>query len=127
MSNEDETLPLQSTFGVPLPVVVSVVGGNGRFLLRPGATCRVGSAEIADLVIASPTVSRAHVELTLVPEGIHVRDVASRNGTFYLGQRIVEAVLAPSASIRIGSVDIAFALDSEGLSSLPEYPHGTYR
>ena len=127
VSGEDETLPLQSSFAVPLPVVVRVVGEGGSVLLRPGATCHVGSAEGSDLVVASPTVSRAHVELTLVPEGIRVRDVGSRNGTFYLGQRIVEAVLAPSASLRIGSVDLSFSIHSEGLLSLPEYSQPAYR
>jgi len=123
----EETLPLQSAVAVPLPVVVRLVGANASFLLRPGATCTVGSADACDLVVASPTVSRQHVELTLVPEGIRVRDRASTNGTFYLGQRIVEAVLAPSATLRIGSVDLSFALDADGLLSLPTYTESTYR
>jgi transcriptional regulator with GAF, ATPase, and Fis domain len=124
---DDETLPLQSVLSVPLPVVVRVVGSSASHVLRPGATCTVGSADGADLVIASPTVSRAHAELTLVPEGVRVRDVGSRNGTFYLGQRIVEAVLAPSATIRLGSVDVSFAVDAGGLASLPEYAQPAYR
>jgi len=127
MGGEEETLPLETRVAVPLPVMVSVVGVQGNFVLRPGVTCSVGSAANCALVIASPTVSRAHAELTLVPEGVRVRDLGSTNGTFYLGQRIVEAVLAPSATIRFGSVDVAFAVHSGGLTSLPEYPHPTYR
>ena len=127
MPGEEETLPLQSSVAIPLPVVVSVVGSAGTFLLRPGVTCSVGSAATCSLVVASPTVSRFHAELTLVAEGVRVRDLGSTNGTFYLGQRIVEAVLAPSATIRVGSVDVAFAVHSDGLMSLPEYPHPTYR
>ena len=125
--HEEETLPLQSVVAVPLPVMVRVVGASGSFLLRPGVTCTVGSADTCNLVVASPTVSRAHVELSLVPEGIRVRDVGSRNGTFYLGQRIVEAVLAPSATIRVGDVDLSFVVHSDGLLALPEYSQPTYR
>src|SRR5580658_6851164 len=80
----------------PLPVVLrpSVPGEPPTFRLERG-TCIVGSGSRASLVLDSPNVSRSHVELTLVPEGVQIKDLGSRNGTFYLGQRIVSATLAP--------------------------------
>ncbi len=56
----------------------------------------VGSQPPCDLVLADSTVSRKHVELELVPEGVRVTDLGSHNGTYYLGQRIVEVTRAES-------------------------------
>ena len=98
----------------PLPVV-----------LRPGApaqpselrlasgSCVVGSGSRAALIIDSETVSRAHAEFRLVPEGVHVKDLGSRNGTFYMGQRIDSAVLSPGTRVLLGTVPLAIDLDSE--------------
>src|SRR5580692_914799 len=80
----------------PLPVLLRPgVPSNPAELRLEAGKCIVGSGSRAQLVIDSPTVSRAHAELTLVPEGVLVKDLDSRNGTFYLGQRIGTAILAP--------------------------------
>jgi DNA-binding NtrC family response regulator len=96
----------------PLPVILRPgVPSEPKELRLEGGTCIVGSGSRASLVIDSPTVSRAHAELTLVPEGVHVKDLASRNGTFYLGQRIDSAVLAPGTRIMLGDAPLAIELD----------------
>jgi two-component system, NtrC family, response regulator GlrR len=96
----------------PLPVILrpGIPSTPSEFRLERGK-CTVGSGSRASLVIDSPTVSRAHAELTLVPEGVHVRDLGSRNGTFYLGQRIDSAVLAPGTRILLGAAPLAIELD----------------
>ena len=58
--------------------------------LREGR-CVVGAAPGCDVIIDDPTVSRRHVELGLVAEGVSVRDLGSRNGTAVNGR----ALLAP--------------------------------
>jgi two-component system response regulator GlrR len=126
----DETLPLDSSVSVPLAVVVRVLDAPARpasFVLRPGVVCSVGSAQASDIAIESKTVSRAHLELSVVAEGVRVRDLGSRNGTFYLEQRIVEAVLAPSSTIRVGDVPVSFSIDEGSLTRLPDFPATTYR
>lgn len=120
----DRTVPLQEpSSGGGIPVLVS--HGSDAFRLVSG-TCRIGSSPRADLVIHDRTVSREHVELTLGEAGVHVRDLGSRNGTWYLGQRIEAATIRVGAAIRVGGavlwLDVdANALAEEPASSLTEY------
>jgi DNA-binding NtrC family response regulator len=96
----------------PLPVVLRPgVPAQPSALRLESGSCVVGSGSRAALVIDSPTVSRAHAELTLVPEGVHVKDLGSRNGTFYMGQRIDSAVLSPGTRILLGAVALTIELD----------------
>src|SRR5215831_16643061 len=69
----------------PLAAVVRVVGGRApkRTYRLTSGTCRIGAAPGLEVIVDEPTVSRAHAELTLVPEGVNVRDLGSRNGTYY--------------------------------------------
>ncbi|MBK8251338.1 MAG: sigma 54-dependent Fis family transcriptional regulator [Polyangiaceae bacterium] len=80
----------------------------------------VGAGAQASIVVADSKVSRAHVEFSLAPEGVVVRDLGSKNGTFYLGQRVEKMVLAPGSRVRIGDTDIAVDPDLESLSHSPE-------
>ena len=97
----------------PLPVRVRVVGMRDKSCRFAQGTITVGGASTCDLIIEDPSVSRRHVELELVPEGVLVRDLKSRNGTFYLDQRVERMVLAPGTSLRLGSTTIAIELDAE--------------
>jgi len=80
----------------------------------------IGAGPQAGIVIEDSRVSRAHVELSLVPEGVAVRDLGSKNGTFYLGQRVEKIVLALGSRVRIGDTDMAIEPDLEALSRTPE-------
>ncbi len=80
----------------------------------------VGAGSGASIVVEDSRVSRAHVELSLVPEGVAVRDLGSKNGTFYLGQRVEKIVLALGSRVRIGDTDLAIEPDLESLSRSPE-------
>src|SRR5436190_23906411 len=78
----------------PIGAVVRVLGAPAApptFRLTAGQ-CVLGAGAGADVVIQHETVSRAHVGLELVPEGVAVSDLGSRNGTFYLGQRLEKMV-----------------------------------
>jgi transcriptional regulator of acetoin/glycerol metabolism len=112
----------------PIAVVVRVLGASAApasFRLSDG-TCTVGAQRGMDIVIESNSVSRKHLSLTLVPEGIRVEDLASRNGTFYLGQRIERAILLPGARITAGDVELALEVDSGELVGLEPHPDGSY-
>ncbi len=80
----------------------------------------VGAGTQAAIVVDDSKVSRAHVELSLVPEGVAVRDLGSKNGTFYQGQRVEKIVLSPGSRVRIGDCDIAIEPDLEALARSPE-------
>ncbi len=70
---------------------------------------------MADMIVEDRAVSRRHVELTLVPEGVRVTDLGSRNGTFYLGQRLEKAVLAPGSRLRVGAAEVSIDSDPAAL------------
>jgi transcriptional regulator with GAF, ATPase, and Fis domain len=106
-----------------------VIGANATpssYSLGAG-TCVVGSAAPAEIVIAEPTVSRRHAELKLVPEGILIRDLGSRNGTFYLGQRLEKMVLGLGARVEVGAATLTLDADARALGEAPTYEGGSYR
>ena len=103
----------------PLAVLVRVEGAPstpGALRLEDGC-CVVGAGSDADLIIDDSSVSRRHVELSLAAEGVHVRDLGSRNGTFYMGQRIEAATLALGSVVTIGSTRVVLELDQSELDA----------
>jgi transcriptional regulator with GAF, ATPase, and Fis domain len=79
----------------------------------------IGSAEQAQVVIKDPTVSRLHAELDPRPDGLWIRDLRSRNGTYVGGVFVAEARVSSEREIRVGSVTIDVAPDAQPASSLP--------
>jgi two-component system response regulator GlrR len=107
-------------------VVVRVLGappGSG-FRLSQG-TCVVGSSSSCDVVITDPTVSRTHLELAVVGDGIAVSDLGSRNGTYYCGQRIEKIVLDPRAVLTLGSARLS--IEPDMLLNAEPYVSAAYR
>ena len=108
-----------------LRIIVRAVGGTaspGSFELTGKHV--IGTAPDCDIVIRDRTVSRQHVELARSSEGIIVRDLESRNGTFYLDQRIKEVVLIPGARIRVGQSTIVLDVDNDALQTGLRYSGG---
>ena len=100
-----------------LPAVIVVSGAQAkpaRFRLEKGS-CVVGAGAQADIIVVDPEVSRQHVELSLAPEGVHVADLGSRNGTFYLGHRVERMTLALGSCLRVGSADVRVDVDPDAL------------
>jgi DNA-binding NtrC family response regulator len=62
----------------------------------------VGTASTNDFVVADSTASRQHAMLELVSGGVRVKDLGSRNGTWYLGTRIRDAMVPTESTLRIG-------------------------
>ena len=109
--------------------IVRVVGAPAQpaELRLRGGTCKIGSGEGNDVVVQDPTVSRKHVELTLTNDGVQLVDLGSRNGTFYLEQRVGTIMLAFGARISIGAVTLAIDPDTEGLLDGLHYDETAYR
>ncbi len=78
-------------------------GSHVRALER---TMIVGSASSADLVVSDRMVSRLHAELDPREDGVWVRDLGSRNGTFVGTLLVRHARLSPDATVRVGSTSI---------------------
>jgi two-component system, NtrC family, response regulator GlrR len=68
--------------------------------------CVVGSAPHCDVIIADQTVSRVHAEIEPRDEGIWIRDLNSRNGTFVEGVRVESACVMHGFTIRVGATEI---------------------
>ncbi len=126
----DETATLaRDVAELPLGALVRVIGAKASpavFRLRAGG-CIVGAGAGAHILVNETTVSRRHVELTLVPEGVVVADLGSRNGTFYLGQRVEKMVLALGSRIRVGNVEVAIDADTDGLVERLSEAETSYR
>jgi DNA-binding NtrC family response regulator len=108
----------------PLAAVLRAPG-IPPFRLKEGK-CVVGSSATADIVISEAGVSRKHLELELDAEGVRVQDLGSRNGTYYLGQRIERAVLALGAQIQVGQTPLSIGADTEALGDAI-YASDTFR
>jgi transcriptional regulator with GAF, ATPase, and Fis domain len=113
----------------PLGAVLRVLDARATpaELRLSGGSVLVGGAPPSDLIIHDATVSRQHVELTLVPEGVAVHDLGSRNGTFYLGQRVEKMILAFGARLSVGKATLAVEADTGALRDDLELEDDTYR
>jgi DNA-binding NtrC family response regulator len=95
----------------PDGAVLVVLSGasKGATLTIPGsasATITIGKSDENDLVLRDETVSRKHLELTRVPQGLRVRDLGSTNGTRVGGAEIEEAIAQAGTILRVGDVEV---------------------
>jgi transcriptional regulator with GAF, ATPase, and Fis domain len=81
----------------------------------------VGSAKGADLTVADSTVSRLHAEIDPRRDGLWIRDLGSRNGTFINGIRVASARAPETAKIQVGSTVISLVA-SPTASQVPLWP-----
>ncbi|MFO0739305.1 MAG: sigma 54-interacting transcriptional regulator [Labilithrix sp.] len=68
----------------------------------------VGRNPACGLCIPDRHVSAAHAEVVATPNGVRLRDLGSRNGTWVGGVRLVEAFLVESTNIVFGDVEASF-------------------
>lgn len=108
----DQTTPMVGGTSPLLPVLLRAIGTNAaaEFRLASGSAF-VGTSKGAHLILSEPTVSRQHCEVELCAGGVRVTDLDSKNGTFYLGQRIDAIVLPIGATFSVGNVVVAILPD----------------
>jgi DNA-binding NtrC family response regulator len=113
----------------PLPALVRIhrrPASPDVFVLAEGS-CTIGAGAGSDVIVEDERVSRQHLELSLVPEGVEVRDLDSRNGTQYLGQRVSRMVLAFGSRVVIGGAEVAVEVHEDALQQAPESAQPQYR
>lgn len=93
--------------GVTLRVIKGP--GMGAELELPAGKVVVGSRPPADLVVNDPTISGRHCSIEVVPTGVRIIDLASRNGTFYLATQVHDVVVSPGAVIEVGGSQMLIA------------------
>jgi len=79
-----------------------------RHQLKYGAPTTLGRALDNDIVVADPSVSRHHAQLTVANGGAELRDLGSQNGTFIGDQRISEGHIADGDPIGLGDARFTF-------------------
>jgi tetratricopeptide (TPR) repeat protein len=86
------------------PISVEVISGPDEGVRLPirGGRMIVGRGDGCDLKLTDASASRRHVELTVGPAGLVMRDLGSGNGTRVNGKREVEAVLAHRDEVSLG-------------------------
>ncbi|MBI5534441.1 MAG: sigma 54-dependent Fis family transcriptional regulator [Deltaproteobacteria bacterium] len=107
----------------PLSVLVRASGVQASpetFRLSSGI-CAVGTGQHNDITLHDSSVSRSHLELSLVPEGVLMCDRGSRNGTYYLGQRVEKIVLSLGSRITLGRATLTVEADAESLAHVDAY------
>jgi transcriptional regulator with GAF, ATPase, and Fis domain len=80
-----------------------------------------GAAVSAEIVLDDPTVSRVHMELEPQEDGLCIRDLDSRNGTFVNGERVREGrvALGHTAVLRAGNTTFRVSYP-DGIEGLVE-------
>ena len=100
----------QSSSRGPLPARARIVVVSGpdkdRVLELGGGTYVVGKHEACDLPLTDGKVSRQHLELTRVPDGLRVRDIGSKNGSYYQGALFAAITIGIGASVKLGSTEL---------------------
>jgi DNA-binding NtrC family response regulator len=90
----------------PLALVVGR-GPEARRLALEGRPVSVGTGPECDLVLHDRAVSARHCRLEPCVDGLAVRDLGSRNGTWVDGLRVERARLAVGGQLRVGRTDLA--------------------
>jgi transcriptional regulator with PAS, ATPase and Fis domain len=70
----------------------------------------VGSGAEVDVMLADSSISRRHVEFVATTEGLLVRDLGSRNGTWIGGLRFTEGTLRQDAVLSLGETSLSVRL-----------------
>jgi transcriptional regulator with PAS, ATPase and Fis domain len=96
---------------------ISVVSGPDRGLdrLLESGTTMVGTHPNNDLVLTDDTVSRYHLELQVLRDGLKVKDLGTTNGTFHGDTRVDTITVQGATRLRLGrhtGVDIVPADNS---------------
>lgn len=64
----------------------------------------IGRQPDCDIPVPAEEVSRQHVRLKMTPEGLHVEDLGSANGTYINNKRVQSGLLAPGEELRLDTV-----------------------
>jgi DNA-binding NtrC family response regulator len=95
--------------GVPLKVVVTSGADEGNEVPL-GALLEVGTDPACGLVLTDPAVSRKHLVVALGEGRVVVKDLGSRNGTFFSGARVKEIEVPIGGVVQLGKTELSIQL-----------------
>jgi pSer/pThr/pTyr-binding forkhead associated (FHA) protein len=97
--------------GQALLLVKHGPNAGSTFLLGEHATA--GRNTQSDVFLDDITVSRKHAEIRREPDGWHIRDLGSLNGTYVNRERVESTKLASRDEVQIGKFKLVFFAGSE--------------
>src|SRR6476646_5637231 len=97
-----DVLGASTTPRVALKLVVVEGPDHGAELLLEQGTYQVGKDDSCDLVVHDGAVSRSHLSVSALSDGVRVTDNGSTNGSFCEGMRFTTLEVKAGASITIG-------------------------
>ena len=92
----------------PTLVIRLGAGRTGDYYSVAGERTTIGRAPECDVFLDDVTVSREHAVLERRPDGIHVRDQGSLNGTYVNRERVEESRLADGDELQVGKYRLSF-------------------
>jgi two-component system, NtrC family, response regulator len=113
LPEEKPTQPQFRRARTPLPesIQLMVVSGPDIGVRAPigELPCIVGKSHTCDLVLRDRAVSRRHLEVTLVPNAVRLRDLNSKNGSYLSEIRFSSVDVTTGAVVCIGSTELKIA------------------
>jgi len=102
-----------------VPRLVALFGPKRGVTREFDGVLRIGRSADADLQLIDERVSRDHCTLEVAPDGVRLRDLGSRNGTWLKGKRLESApvILQPGDQFAVGESLLAFEPELEALRS----------
>lgn len=85
----------------------------------------VGSSPDVAAVLVDRAVSRLHAQLELHTDGVWIRDLGSRNGTFVEGLRVTQALVPEGGRIVVGKTTLTVQRGGEP-ARVPLWPHDRF-
>jgi pSer/pThr/pTyr-binding forkhead associated (FHA) protein len=107
LNNEDAAAVDALPTGSALLVVQRGPSAGSRFLLDTDVVT-AGRHPDSEIFLDDVTVSRRHAEFRRQPDGFHVIDVGSLNGTYVNRDRIDDVVLQGGDEVQIGKFRLVF-------------------
>jgi two-component system nitrogen regulation response regulator GlnG len=106
---------------VPARLRLVVVSGpdQGRHLDLESGSYRVGQAPECALVLSDRKVSRQHLEFEVHADGVLVRDLGSKNGSFHKDARFTQITVGSGAVVRIGGSELKLQSATDRSRPLP--------
>ena len=102
---------------------VSVVSGPDRGVERvlESGTTMVGTHSNNDMVLTDDTVSRYHLELQVLRDGLKVKDLGSTNGTFHGDTRVTAITVQGASRLKLGKSTLIEIIPTDVSIELDEF------
>ncbi|HRQ64874.1 MAG TPA: FHA domain-containing protein [Xanthomonadaceae bacterium] len=111
----DEVGRTKVRMAVPRHILRGVSGSTFGKNFPVFGTMTIGRMSECEISIPSEEISRHHVRVQTLPEGLMVEDLGSSNGTFINDERVHKGVLKPGDELRLDT--LRFLLVTPGMDS----------